>query len=303
MSTEKKILFLFLSLITLIITCVFTHVGDFVKDDKTNTKVNEQINNEPDALKTLINKIKSFRLTEDEESSKIKSIKNTLINIDEESKKELNKSSTLDDNLEKKEEIETVKEKEVEVEQKELSDDISNNKIEEELEKQSIESELVQEEEIVKEEEKILPPLITLDKRYRRTGNEKLIQNLSRESQEIQLRFNDYIKQNPIIFRRASDKITKKSNKSIQTVALILEEYPNIKIEVAGHTDAAGAAKLNQRISEMRALSVKNKLISLGISKERIKARGYGEGIPLVQNSSKGYSQINRRVEFNIIEE
>ncbi len=287
MSTEKKILFLFLSLITLIITCVFTHVGDFVKDDKTNIKVNEQINNEPDALKTLINKIKSFRLREDEESKK------EIL----ENKKELNKSSTLDDNLEKKEEIETVKEKEVEVEQKELSDDISNNKIEEELEKQSIESELVQ------EEEKILPPLITLDKRYRRTGNEKLIQNLSRESQEIQLRFNDYIKQNPIIFRRVSDKITKKSNKSIQTVALILEEYPNIKIEVAGHTDSAGAAKLNQRISEMRALSVKNKLISLGISKERIKARGYGEGIPLVQNSSKGYSQINRRVEFNIIEE
>ena len=82
-----------------------------------------------------------------------------------------------------------------------------------------------------------------------------------------------------------------------------LKEFPNMKIEIAGHTDAIGPEKLNKTISEQRALGVEARLVFYGIDKSRIESVGYGESIPLVKNSPNGYSKINRRVEFNIVEE
>ena len=160
-------------------------------------------------------------------------------------------------------------------------------------------------EEVVEEkiEEEPAKPLVETDKRYTRIGNEKNIEDLSKEAQLLQLKMTEYVKENPIIFKRGSNNITKKSAKTISSVVEALKEFPNIKIEVAGHTDAIGAKKLNQSISYQRAKSVRDRLIKLGIEKSRIKARGYGESIPLVKNSPKGYSKVNRRVEFNIIEE
>jgi len=151
--------------------------------------------------------------------------------------------------------------------------------------------------------EEPLQPLLTTDKRYTRIGNEKNIEELSTESQLLQVKINDYIRENPIDFRRASNKITKSSVKTILYMVEILKEFPNIKIELAGHTDAAGPEKLNQTISYQRAKKVSDRLIYFGIDKNRIKVRGYGENIPMVENSPQGYSRINRRVEFNIVEE
>lgn len=146
-------------------------------------------------------------------------------------------------------------------------------------------------------------PLITTDKRYIRNSGEKRIEELSKKTQELQIKMGDYIKENPVAFTRGSFKLTKKSNKTIEMVVEALKEFENLKIEVAGHTDAIGARALNQSISLKRAEAVKEKLVSLGIVKDRIIARGYGEDIPLVKNSINGYSKVNRRVEFNIIEE
>lgn len=146
-------------------------------------------------------------------------------------------------------------------------------------------------------------PLIKTNPQYIRRRGENPIEKLSRKAQLLQIEINDYMKENPIIFKRASDKITKTSYKTVKKIAQILNDNPNLVFEVAGHTDAAGAAKMNQTISTLRAISVKKLLIKTGISKKRLKARGYGEDIPLVKNSAKGYSKINRRVEFNIIEE
>ena len=95
---------------------------------------------------------------------------------------------------------------------------------------------------------------------------------------------------------------TKKSRKTISNIANILKEYKNIKIEVAGHTDAKGKKAFNMKISQERAKSVKKVLISLGIDEKRVSSKGYGESKPLVKNNA-GYSILNRRVEFNIIKE
>lgn len=154
-----------------------------------------------------------------------------------------------------------------------------------------------------KEEVVVQEPLIKTNPKYIRREGESLIEDLSRQSQLLQIEINDYMKENPIVFQRASDKITKASYKTVNKIAQILKDNPNLVLEVAGHTDAAGAAKMNQTISTLRAISIKKLLIRNGIAKSRLKARGYGEDIPLVKNSAKGYSKINRRVEFNIIEE
>lgn len=143
-------------------------------------------------------------------------------------------------------------------------------------------------------------PLLTTDSRYIREGEEKMIEELSFESQELQIRINELIKSSPIGFKRGSYKLTKESSGTIEEIAKILKENPSIKIEIAGHTDAAGTAKVNKIISLARANSVQEKLIVLGLEKDRMKVRGYGEDLPLTENA---FARVNRRVEFNIIEE
>ncbi len=153
-------------------------------------------------------------------------------------------------------------------------------------------------------EKEEIKPLITIDKdKYIRENDEKYIQDLSIKTQELQIKINNEIAKNPIIFKRASDDILKKSEKTVDFIARLLKEEENIKIEIAGHTDAAGPDDLNKMISIKRANKIKELITSYGISEDRLIARGYGEDIPFAKNNAEGYSLINRRVEFNIIGE
>ncbi len=170
------------------------------------------------------------------------------------------------------------------------------------IKEETIQEEIKEPNEEIKEEV-IEEPLIKTNPKYIRELGEKPIEELSKASQLLQIEINEYIKDNPIVFRTASNIITKSSNKSIKRIVDILKKNPNIIMEIAGHTDSAGARKVNKGISIHRAKSVKNRLTAYGIDKNRLRVRGYGEDIPLVENNAKGYSKINRRVEFNIVEE
>lgn len=121
--------------------------------------------------------------------------------------------------------------------------------------------------------------------------------------EQLQIQINDILKQNKIVFKRRSVDITKESTSSVEKIATLLMENENIKVEIAGHTDSRGRASLNQRISQNRANSVKNKLVALGVNKDRLKAVGYGEKFPIAKDDKNGLSEINRRVEINIIGE
>lgn len=81
----------------------------------------------------------------------------------------------------------------------------------------------------------------------------------------------------------------------INRIASVLNQYPQTRIKVAGHTDADGPEDYNQQLSEKRANAVKNALIQNGVGGDRIQAIGYGESLPI----SSDYSQ-NRRVEIVI---
>lgn len=119
--------------------------------------------------------------------------------------------------------------------------------------------------------------------------------------EQIQTIINDILKENKIIFKRRSVDITKESFSSVEKVATILKEHDSYQIEIAGHTDSRGKASLNKRISQDRANSVKKALVELGVSQERLTAVGYGEKYPIAKDDKNGLSEINRRVEINII--
>lgn len=96
--------------------------------------------------------------------------------------------------------------------------------------------------------------------------------------------------------------ISSESEKIIQEMADWLQAHPEINIEIGGHTDNLGTLEDNKKISEMRAKAVYQKLISLGIAKNRLSYKGYGKSQPLVPNDSPSNREKNRRTEFKIKE-
>jgi OmpA-OmpF porin, OOP family len=127
--------------------------------------------------------------------------------------------------------------------------------------------------------------------------------NLFSKLDEIQLSINNLLSTKKINFERRSSNITADSKIVLEAISKILNDNPSFKIEVAGHTDSRGKESLNKKISQDRASSVRDVLISLGIDKDRIKAVGYGEEFPIAKDDENGLSEINRRVEFNILGE
>lgn len=102
--------------------------------------------------------------------------------------------------------------------------------------------------------------------------------------------------------------LTKNSTITIDTTILkIMQLNPDIIIEISAHTDDKGSTEYNQKLSQKRAESVVAYLISKGISRDRLKAQGYGESAPIAPNRNKDGSDNpegrakNRRTEFKII--
>ena len=81
----------------------------------------------------------------------------------------------------------------------------------------------------------------------------------------------------------------------------ILKRYPEIKVEVAGHTDSVGTDEYNEGLSGRRAQSVMDYFISNGIDAGRLSSKGYGESDPIADNNTVEGRADNRRVELRII--
>lgn len=88
----------------------------------------------------------------------------------------------------------------------------------------------------------------------------------------------------------------------IENVADFMFKHQKINIEISGHTDNEGNSDNNLILSKQRAEKVKNLLLEKGINEERIKTKGYGETLPIADNNTDEGKQMNRRVEFRIIE-
>ena len=96
--------------------------------------------------------------------------------------------------------------------------------------------------------------------------------------------------------------LTRNATSLLDQVVFALEEAPQIRVGIGGHTDARGSDAYNQELSERRAQSVVGYLIGQGIAAERLEAVGYGEVAPVADNETDEGRERNRRVELRIIE-
>ncbi len=104
-----------------------------------------------------------------------------------------------------------------------------------------------------------------------------------------------------IEFNAAQTTLTPLGLGTVSKIAVILKAYPEVKVEIAGHTDSDGDEQFNLLLSQGRVNSVKRALMKAGIAKERIRAVGYGESKPLLPNTTETNKQKNRRVEIIVI--
>ena len=84
----------------------------------------------------------------------------------------------------------------------------------------------------------------------------------------------------------------------INEIAKLMNEHPEIKFSIEGHTDSDGDAQFNMTLSDQRANTVMNELIAQGIDGERMISKGFGEDVPVAENGTAEGKANNRRVEF-----
>lgn len=104
-----------------------------------------------------------------------------------------------------------------------------------------------------------------------------------------------------IFFEFDKSTILQQSYFELMKLLSLLETYPQMKIEIRGHTDAKGSDSYNLRLSENRAKAVLDYLILKGVDEKRLRSKGYGKSLPIDTNDTEEGRANNRRVEFKIL--
>lgn len=105
---------------------------------------------------------------------------------------------------------------------------------------------------------------------------------------------------NNIFFDTGKSTLRETSHADLNRLVSLLEKYPEMKIEISGHTDNVGSEASNQGLSQNRATAVADYLKSKNVGADRLQAKGYGEARPIATNDTEAGRQRNRRVEFTI---
>lgn len=93
-------------------------------------------------------------------------------------------------------------------------------------------------------------------------------------------------------------RLTAEAREVLGEVAAMLEGQQDLTLEIIGHTDSQGADEYNQRLSERRAVSVRDYLVSMGIEASRMDTAGRGASQPVASNETEEGRRANRRVTF-----
>jgi outer membrane protein OmpA-like peptidoglycan-associated protein len=112
---------------------------------------------------------------------------------------------------------------------------------------------------------------------------------------------NRQIRLRGVTFVTGSAELTPRSRTTLDRVAAILADAPDVRAEVQGHTDNVGNAAANQRLSQRRAASVVTYLAGKGIGRNRLVPRGYGQTQPVAPNNTNAGRAANRRVVFQLL--
>lgn len=120
------------------------------------------------------------------------------------------------------------------------------------------------------------------------------------------IRTNEPIRLNSIYYDFDDDKILPQSEPDLQFLTDLMQQYPDMKIELSSHTDAQGRSDYNEKLSQRRADSAKKWIVAKGITSDRITAVGYGEK-QILNRCLDGVEcpdeehRFNRRTEFKIL--
>ncbi len=138
--------------------------------------------------------------------------------------------------------------------------------------------------------------------RIARAKSETEVQQRARiaEGQRCQRDLSSAAEAGIITFQRASAELDRRSHLTLDALAQIVKGCPGFAIEVSGHTDNEGEPDRNKRLSERRAQSVLEYLVSAGVPTATLTAAGYGETQPKVPNDSAANMARNRRIEFSV---
>jgi outer membrane protein OmpA-like peptidoglycan-associated protein len=101
-----------------------------------------------------------------------------------------------------------------------------------------------------------------------------------------------------VLFGTDQARLTPDGMRTVRKLADVLSQNPTRTVLVEGFTDSTGTAAHNQELSERRAGSVAAALTGMGIARERVAMRGYGQSYPVAPNDAAGNRQLNRRVEI-----
>ena len=104
-----------------------------------------------------------------------------------------------------------------------------------------------------------------------------------------------------VLFDVDKYNIKKEFETEIKSFIDFLKKYPNVQVEISGHTDSDGDEKHNHKLSQNRADEIKKHMVSKGIDGKRITTVGYGKSMPKYPNDSPENKTINRRIEAKII--
>jgi outer membrane protein OmpA-like peptidoglycan-associated protein len=120
---------------------------------------------------------------------------------------------------------------------------------------------------------------------------------------ETELLDTGMIRIHDVNFATGKAEITPESYPTLDNVARVLKKWPELRIEVGGHTDSRGSEGLNQRLSQERAQAVHDYLIRTEptLKPEQFSVKGYGESRPVAPNTTDLNMAKNRRVEFVVL--
>jgi outer membrane protein OmpA-like peptidoglycan-associated protein len=125
---------------------------------------------------------------------------------------------------------------------------------------------------------------------------------LEKTIESVPIEVGTTVKLNNVYFELSKSELKQESYTELDKVVAFLNENPNIKIEIGGHTDNTGNDKINDTLSENRAKTVRNYIVSRGIQSDRIEYKGYGSRKPISTNNTPEDWALNRRVEFIILD-
>ncbi len=105
-----------------------------------------------------------------------------------------------------------------------------------------------------------------------------------------------------ITFETNSAELNASSYEELNRAVKLMQDNPEIRIEISAHTDNVGSDSYNRRLSNKRAQSVVDYIVDEKIAIRKLIPKGYGESVPLVPNDTEANRAQNRRVELKIVE-